>query len=76
MDKLQNDLFTYVLHNESLDEYAQYLGIVKIIEQYSKQNLLKSGNYKKRKVPKLSETCCAEPNKIQLERIKSNKALI
>ena len=54
MDKLQNDLFTYVLHNESLDEYAQYLGIVKIIEQYSKQNLLKSGNYKKRKVPKLS----------------------
>lgn len=78
MDKLQNDLFTYVLHNESLDEYAQYLGIVKIIEQYSKQNLLKSGNYNKRKVPKLSETwfCCAEPNKIQLERIKSNKALI
>ena len=78
MDKLQIDLFTYVLHNESLDEYAQYLGIVKIIEQHTEQNLLESGDYNQRIVPKLSETwfCCSEPNKIQLERIKSNKALI
>jgi radical SAM superfamily enzyme YgiQ (UPF0313 family) len=78
INKIQNSLFTYVLENESVDEYTQYLGLVKIIESYTNTELLLDTNYLKKHVPKLSETwfCCSEPNKIQLDRIKSNKALI
>ena len=78
LDNIQNELFTYVLQNESADEYRQYLGLVKILEKHSGKSLLSTEKYNQRVVPKLSETwfCCAEPNKIQLERIRSNKALI
>ena len=78
IDNIQNELFTYVLQHESENEYAQYLGLVDILESHTNETLLNSEKYSQRIVPKLSETwfCCAEPNKIQLDRIKSNKALI
>ena len=78
IDEIQNSLFNYVLENESVDEYTQYLGLVKIIESYTDNPLLVHSDYPMKNVPKLSETwfCCSEPNKIQLDRIKSNKALI
>ena len=78
IDNIQNELFTYVLQHESENEYAQYLGLVDILESHTNETLLNSERYSQRIVPKLSETwfCCAEPNKIQLDRIKSNKALI
>ena len=78
IDNIQNELFTYVLQHESENEYTQYLGLVDILESHTNETLLNSEKYSQRIVPKLSETwfCCAEPNKIQLDRIKSNKALI
>ena len=78
IDTLQKQLFKYVLDNESIDEYEQYLGLVDIVESHTGVSLIKDAEYVKRSVPKLSETwfCCSEPNKIQLDRIKSNKALI
>ena len=78
IDNIQNELFTYVLQHESENEYTQYLGLVDILETHTNETLLNSEKYSQRIVPKLSETwfCCAEPNKIQLDRIKSNKALI
>ena len=49
-----------------------------IIEEFTRSKLITNTNYDFKKVPKLSETwfCCAEPSKIQLDRIKINKALI
>ena len=78
IDNIQNELFTYVLQHESENEYTQYLGLVDILESHTGETLLNPEKYNQRIVPKLSETwfCCAEPNKIQLDRIKSNKALI
>jgi radical SAM superfamily enzyme YgiQ (UPF0313 family) len=78
IDNIQNELFTYVLQHESENEYMQYLGLVDILESHTGETLLNPEKYNQRIVPKLSETwfCCAEPNKIQLDRIKSNKALI
>ena len=78
IDKLQKQLFEYVLNNESIDEYEQYLGLVDIVQSHTGVSLIRHSEYVKRSVPKLSETwfCCSEPNKIQLDRIKSNKALI
>ena len=78
IDNIQNELFTYVLQHESENEYTQYLGLVDILESHTNETLLNSEKYSQRIVPKLSDTwfCCAEPNKIQLDRIKSNKALI
>ena len=78
IDNIQNELFTYVLQHESENEYTQYLGLVDILESHTNETLLNPEKYNQRIVPKLSETwfCCAEPNKIQLDRIKSNKALI
>ncbi|MDA9593325.1 hypothetical protein N9R67_00530 [Candidatus Actinomarina sp.] len=78
IDNIQNELFTYVLQHESENDYTQYLGLVDILESHTNETLLNSEKYSQRIVPKLSETwfCCAEPNKIQLDRIKSNKALI
>jgi len=78
IDNIQNEIFNYVLQHESENEYTQYLGLVDILESHTNETLLNSEKYSQRIVPKLSETwfCCAEPNKIQLDRIKSNKALI
>ena len=77
-DHLQKSLFNYVVENEELDEKDQYMGLVYLIEDLTENNIIYSHNYTYRDVPKLSETwfCCSEPNKIQLERIKSNNALI
>ena len=78
VDYLQRSLFNYVVENEGLDEKDQYLGLVYLIEDLTETNIIYRHNYTYRDVPKLSETwfCCSEPNKIQLERIKSNNALI
>ena len=77
-EKLQSSLFDFILKNSELDEHKQYLGMVSIIEEFTGTKLLTNTNYDFKKVPKLSETwfCCAEPSKIQLDRIKTNKALI
>jgi hypothetical protein len=52
--------------------------MVKIIENMTQSNLKLDLNYTYKNVPKLSETwfCCAEPSQIQLDRIKTNTALI
>ena len=78
VEKLQSSLFDFILHNSELDEHKQYLGMVNIIEKFTDTELLKNSTYDFKNVPKLSETwfCCAEPSKIQLDRIKTNKALI
>ena len=78
VDQLQKSLFNYVVENEELDEKDQYMGLVYLIQDLTENNIIYSHNYTYRDVPKLSETwfCCSEPNKIQLERIKSNNALI
>ena len=46
--------------------------------EYEVLNLISDLNYSYKNVPKLSETwfCCAEPSQIQLDRIKTNTALI
>ena len=77
-EKLQFTLFDFILNNSELDEHKQYLGMVSIIEEFTRTKLITNTNYDFKKVPKLSETwfCCAEPSKIQLDRIKTNKALI
>ena len=71
-------LFDFILSNSELDDHKQYLGMVSIIEEFTRTKLITNTNYDFKKVPKLSETwfCCAEPSKIQLDRIKTNKALI
>ena len=77
-EKLQFTLFDFILNNSELDEHKQYLGMVSIIEEFTSTKLLTNFKYDFKNVPKLSETwfCCAEPSKIQLDRIKTNKALI
>ena len=67
-----------LLDTPDLDEHSQYLGMVKIIENMTQSNLISDLNYSYKNVPKLSETwfCCAEPSQIQLDRIKTNTALI
>ena len=54
------------------------MSTVKIIENMTQSNLKLDSNYSYKNVPKLSETwfCCAEPSQIQLDRIKTNTALI
>ena len=76
--KLQVSLFKYLLDTPDLDEHSQYLGMVKIIENMTQSNLKLNSNYSYKNVPKLSETwfCCSEPSQIQLDRIKTNTALI
>ena len=78
VNKLQVSLFNYLLDTPDLDEHSQYLGMVKIIENMTQSNLISDLNYSYKNVPKLSETwfCCAEPSQIQLDRIKTNTALI
>ena len=78
VEKLQSSLFDFILNNSELDEHKQYLGMVNIIEKSTDTKLLTNSSYDFKNVPKLSETwfCCAEPSKIQLDRIKINKALI
>ena len=78
VEKLQSSLFDFILNNSELDEHKQYLGMVNIIEKCTDTKLLTNSSYDFKNVPKLSETwfCCAEPSKIQLDRIKINKALI
>ena len=78
VEKLQSSLFDFILNNSELDEHKQYLGMVNIIEKCTDTKLLTNSSYDFKNVPKLSETwfCCAEPSKIQLESIKTNKALI
>ena len=78
VNKLQASLFNYLLDTPDLDEHSQYLGMVKIIENMTQSNLILDSNYRFKNVPKLSETwfCCAEPSQIQLDRIKTNTALI
>ena len=78
VEKLQSSLFDFILNNSELNEHKQYLGMVNIIEKYTDTKLLTNSSYDFKNVPKLSETwfCCAEPSKIQLDRIKTNKALI
>tara|TARA_X000001036_G_scaffold170380_1_gene161192 strand:- start:5488 stop:6831 length:1344 start_codon:yes stop_codon:yes gene_type:complete len=78
VEKLQSSLFDFILNNSELDEHKQYLGMVNIIEKCTDTKLLTNSSYDFKNVPKLSETwfCCAEPSKIQLDRIKTNKALI
>ena len=78
VNKLQASLFNYLLDTPDLDEHSQYLGMVKIIENMTQSNLISDLNYSYKNVPKLSETwfCCAEPSQIQLDRIKTNTALI
>ena len=77
-EKLQFRLFDFILNNSELNEHKQYLGMVNIIEEFTGRKLLTNLKYDFKNVPKLSETwfCCAEPSKIQLDRIKTNKALI
>ncbi len=77
-EKLQFRLFDFILNNSELNEHKQYLGMVNIIEEFTGRKLLTNFKYDFKNVPKLSETwfCCAEPSKIQLDRIKTNKALI
>ena len=64
--------------NWEYSESIESQDIVSIIEEFTGTKLLTNTNYDFKKVPKLSETwfCCAEPSKIQLDRIKTNKALI
>ena len=78
VDDLQKSLFNYVVKNEKLDMKEQYIGLVRLIEKFTNTNIIKNNTYNYRNTPKLSETwfCCSEPNKIQLERIKTNNALI
>ena len=78
VEKLQSSLFDFILNNSELNEHKQYLGMVNIIEKCTDTKLLTNSSYDFKNVPKLSETwfCCAEPSKIQLDRIKTNKALI
>tara|TARA_B100001173_G_scaffold18144_1_gene14601 strand:+ start:255 stop:1598 length:1344 start_codon:yes stop_codon:yes gene_type:complete len=78
VEKLQSSLFDFILNNSELDDHKQYLGMVNIIEKCTDTKLLTNSSYDFKNVPKLSETwfCCAEPSKIQLDRIKTNKALI
>ena len=78
VEKLQSSLFDFILNNSELNEHKQYLGMVNIIEKCTDTKLLTNSSYDFKNVPKLSETwfCCAEPSKIQLDRIKINKALI
>ncbi len=78
VEKLQSSLFDFILNNSELDEHKQYLGMVNIIEKCTDTKLLTNSSYDFKNVPKLSETwfCCAEPSKIQLDRIKTNKAMI
>ena len=78
VDDLQKSLFNYVVNNEKLDMKDQYIGLVRLIEESTKTKIIKNKTYNYRNTPKLSETwfCCSEPNKIQLERIKTNNALI
>jgi len=78
VEYLQTLLFNYVAENEEVDSKKQYLELINIIQSFTKTNIIYNKTYKYREVPKLSETwfCCAEPNKIQLQRIKSNTALI
>ena len=78
VEKLQSSLFDFILNNSELDDHKQYLGMVNIIEKCTDTKLLTNSSYDFKNVPKLSETwfCCAEPSKIQLDRIKINKALI
>ena len=78
VEKLQSSLFDFILNNSELDEHKQYLGMVNIIEKCTDTKLLTNSSYDFKNVPKLSETwfCCAEPSNIQLDRIKTNKALI
>ena len=75
---LQALLFSYVAENYGIDEKEQYLELIDIIQSFTNTDIIYNKMYKYHEVPKLSETwfCCAEPNKIQLQRIKSNKALI
>ena len=78
VNELQISLFNYLLENPDLDDHSQYLGMVEIIETMTRSNLILDPNYRFKNVPKLSETwfCCAEPSPIQLNRIKTNNALI
>ena len=78
VEKLQSSLFDFILNNSELDDHKQYLGMVNIIEKCTDTKLLTNSSYDFKNVPKLSETwfCCAEPSKIQLDRIKTNKSLI
>ena len=78
VNELQISLFNYLLENPDLDEHSQYLGMVEIIETMTRSNLILDPDYRFKNVPKLSETwfCCAEPSPIQLNRIKTNNALI
>ena len=78
VNELQILLFNYLQDNPHLDEHSQYLGMVKIIENITNSSLILDSDYSFKSVPKLSETwfCCAEPSQIQLDRIKTNTALI
>ncbi len=78
VEKLQQLLFESLSNNSDLDDHHQYLDMVNIIEEFSDTKLLNTSEYNFKNVPKLSETwfCCSEPSKIQLDRIKSNTALI
>ena len=77
-DRLQKSLFSYVIENEAMDKKEQYIGLLHLIEDFTEKNIFYNQAYVYRDAPKLSESwfCCSEPNKIQLDRIKSNKALI
>ena len=78
VEQLQALLFRYVIEHENINEKDQYLALVDIIQSFTKTDIIFNQKYNYRNVPKLSETwfCCAEPNQIQLQRIKSSKALI
>ena len=78
VDELQKRLFEYVVESNDIDENTQYLDMVNLIEEFSDISLLGINDYHYKKTPKLSESwfCCSEPNQIQLNRIRSNTALI
>ena len=78
VDILQKTLFSYLVENESLDEKEQYVGLVHLIEDFTGSEIIHNEEYIYRHSPKLSESwfCCSEPSNIQLDRIKSNQAVI
>ena len=78
VEQLQALLFGYVVEHDNINEKEQYLELIDIIQSFTKTNIIYNKKYNYREVPKLSETwfCCAEPNKIQLQRIKSNESLM